>query len=94
MWGALLRLFGGSGGTDPVRDRYDPVYGLPRRAVEEWLARNPGIRDEYEAELRARAVRRGGGGTDYPGGPGGAGAGRRRPQPAGSPSCRSGRDDG
>ena len=31
---------------------YDPVYGLPRRAVEDWLARNPRLREEYE-RLRA-----------------------------------------
>jgi hypothetical protein len=31
---------------------YDPVYGLPRRSVEEWLARNPRLRKEYEAARR------------------------------------------
>src|SRR5688572_7920797 len=54
MWKSLLRFFGVSRGTDSIRDQYDPVYGLPRRAVEDWLARNPQIREEYEAVLRAR----------------------------------------
>jgi hypothetical protein len=29
---------------------YDPVYGLPKRAVEEWLARNPRLREKHEVE--------------------------------------------
>lgn len=50
MLKGLKRLFGmdadaaGSGGD------YDPVYGLPRRAVEEWLARNPTLRQQHEVE--------------------------------------------
>jgi hypothetical protein len=35
---------------EPTPTEYDPVYGLPRRAVEEWLARNPRLRQEYEVE--------------------------------------------
>jgi hypothetical protein len=59
MWGSLLRLVGLSAGTDPDRDQYDPVHGLQRRAIEQWLERNPAIRDEYETDLRARAAGRG-----------------------------------
>src|SRR3954469_16343395 len=70
MWRRFLGLFGGSGGTDPVWEAYDPVYGLPRRAVEEWLARNPAIRDEYEAVLRARAAGPGPAPGSLPTGPG------------------------
>jgi hypothetical protein len=55
MWSTLLRFFGVSGGAESIRDEYDPVYGLPRRAVEEWLARNPTLKREYEAMLQARA---------------------------------------
>lgn len=34
---------------DPTpQTEYDPVYGLPRRAVEEWLARNPQLKEEHE----------------------------------------------
>jgi hypothetical protein len=72
---SLLRLVGLSGGIDPNREKYDPVYGLPQRAVDEWLARNPEIRDEYEATLRARAV---GGGPTH--GPRRTGAHRLRPE--------------
>jgi hypothetical protein len=72
MWRSLLRLAGLSGGTHSTRDQYDPVYGLPRRAVEEWLARNPKIREEYEATtLRAR----------IPGTPGRKCESRLRPEP-------------
>jgi hypothetical protein len=57
MWREWLRLIGLSDSADPIGDQYDPVYGLPRRSLEEWLARNPDVKDEYEAELRRRAVR-------------------------------------
>jgi hypothetical protein len=59
MWESLRRLVGLSGGLDPKRDKYDPVYGLAQRAVDEWLARNPAIRDQYDDTLRTRAVGRG-----------------------------------
>lgn len=42
----LRRLFG-TAGADGLDGEYDPVYGLPKRAVEEWLARNPGLREEH-----------------------------------------------
>jgi hypothetical protein len=51
----LLKLVGLSNGSDFTRDEYDPVYGLPRRAVDEWVARNPTLKTEYAAVLRARA---------------------------------------
>ncbi len=63
--GRFMRLFGRSGGADSIRDRYDPVYGLPRLAVEEWLAHNPKLREEYEAVLRARAVESGADATGH-----------------------------
>jgi hypothetical protein len=40
--------FGRNGSTHEAK--YDPVYGLPRRSVEEWLARNPQLREEYEVQ--------------------------------------------
>ena len=55
MWASLLRLFKPSGGSDPMWHEYDPVYGLPGRALDEWLARNPALREEYDAAIRARA---------------------------------------
>jgi hypothetical protein len=33
---------------------YDPVYGLPKSALAAWLARNPALGEEHEAELRRR----------------------------------------
>jgi hypothetical protein len=33
---------------------YEPVYGLPKHEVEEWLLRNPRLREKYEAELQRR----------------------------------------
>ncbi|MDB5310451.1 MAG: Lactate 2-monooxygenase [Gemmataceae bacterium] len=50
----LSRLLGTAGPDPPGDVDYDPVYGLPRHAVEEWLARNPQLREEYEAALHAR----------------------------------------
>ncbi len=35
---------------EPAPPEYEPVYGLPRRAIEAWLARNPRLRKEYEEE--------------------------------------------
>ncbi len=29
---------------------FDPVYGLPKHAIDEWLARNPKLREEYELQ--------------------------------------------
>jgi hypothetical protein len=55
MWASLLHLFKPPGGTDPMWDGYDPFCGLPSRAVDEWLARNPALREEYDAATRARA---------------------------------------
>lgn len=35
-------------------DDYDPVFGLPKRSLEEWLARHPSMRPKYDAELNRR----------------------------------------
>ena len=48
MWNWLAKLFGKQDGPASPPVEYDPVYGLPRRAVEEWLARNPQLREEYK----------------------------------------------
>jgi hypothetical protein len=37
--------------------RFEPIYGLPRRSLDAWLARNPQLRKEYEIELAARLRR-------------------------------------
>jgi hypothetical protein len=44
----LWRLFRIAAESAESHEEYDPVYGLPKRAVEEWLARNPQLREEYE----------------------------------------------
>jgi hypothetical protein len=49
----LWRLFGIATDSEPPRAHYDPIYGLPRRAVEEWLARNPRLRDQYKVQKLA-----------------------------------------
>jgi hypothetical protein len=44
----LMTLFG-IGQNAPIQEpEYEPVYGLPKRAVEQWLAYNPDLRREYE----------------------------------------------
>jgi hypothetical protein len=48
----LGRLIGAAADSVWPHTEYDPVYGLPKWSVEEWLARNPRIRPEYEAALR------------------------------------------
>jgi hypothetical protein len=44
----LLKSFGFDRDSSAEQSPYEPVYGLPRRAVEEWLARNPRLKEEYE----------------------------------------------
>jgi hypothetical protein len=57
MFKSLRRLFGFDR-SSPVKDQYDPIYGLPRRAVDEWLKHNPVLKQEYDAMLRARLLLR------------------------------------
>ena len=52
----LGRLFGKAGESTSSATEYDPIYGLPRQSVEQWLAHNPGLREAYDAELRQRKV--------------------------------------
>ena len=54
----LLRLFGMAGRPASPPEEYEPVYGFPRQRVEEWLARNPLLRQEYASELLARKAAR------------------------------------
>ena len=35
-------------------EKFEPVYGLPKQSLEEWLSRNPSMRERYAADL-ARA---------------------------------------
>jgi hypothetical protein len=45
------RLLGLADQPSPADTEYDPVYGLPLRAVDEWLARNPRLRQQSAARL-------------------------------------------
>lgn len=38
-------------------DKFEPIYGLPKRSLDEWLSRNPKLKKEYERELAARLLR-------------------------------------
>jgi len=50
----LGRLFGTPDKPTIPHTKEDPVYGLPRQSVEDWLGRNPRLREEHAAELRRR----------------------------------------
>jgi osmotically-inducible protein OsmY len=52
----LRRVFGMAAEPPSPHEEYDPIYGLPRRAVEEWLARNPQLSEEHDAALLQREV--------------------------------------
>jgi hypothetical protein len=53
MWKRLKRLF--NRGDRTPKTEYDPIYGLSRRSVNDWFARNPKLRKKHEAELRSLA---------------------------------------
>ena len=47
---ALLRMFGlVDSDADPAK--FEPVFGLPKRSLDEWLSRHPSMRERYDAEL-------------------------------------------
>ena len=54
---SLLRLFGINRGEVEL-EKFEPVYGLPKQSLEEWLARNPALRKDYGAELLSRSQQR------------------------------------
>ncbi|MCA9147205.1 MAG: hypothetical protein KDB05_30725 [Planctomycetales bacterium] len=41
---------------DSELDKFEPIYGLPRRSLDEWLSRNPALKKDYEAKLRAHSL--------------------------------------
>jgi len=51
MLTSLLRFFGFAKETAEL-SKFEPVYGLTKEALDEWLARNPLLRQEYEAKLK------------------------------------------
>jgi len=38
-------------------NRFEPIYGLTKRSLDDWLARNPRLRQQYDEQLAARAQR-------------------------------------
>ena len=55
MLKSLLRYFGIIN-ESVEQDTFDPIYGLPKGALEEWLSRNPTLSKKYNAKLRARSL--------------------------------------
>jgi hypothetical protein len=47
----LFRLLGEGGKSARYPVVYDPVYGLAKSEIDAWLAHNPELRREHEAEL-------------------------------------------
>jgi hypothetical protein len=56
MLKSLLRFFGIVKDNSDL-DNFDPIYGLPKRSLDEWLSRNPTLKTKYESELMARSWR-------------------------------------
>jgi hypothetical protein len=50
----FFRLFGEGGKPAPPPVAYDPIYGLPKSEIDSWLAHNPELRRQHEAELQRR----------------------------------------
>jgi hypothetical protein len=50
----FFRLFGEGGKPARRPAAYDPVYGLPKSEIDAWLAHNPALRRQHEAELQRR----------------------------------------
>jgi hypothetical protein len=55
MLKSLFRFFGIAKESAEL-DKFDPIYGLPKRSLEEWLSRNPTLAKEYKAKLTARSL--------------------------------------
>ena len=56
MLRSMTRLLGL--GTEPTElDQFEPIYGLPKRSLDEWLSRNPQLKRHYDEELAARLQR-------------------------------------
>ena len=53
MLKSLSRLLG-IAQKRPEPPEFEPIYGLPRRSLDAWLARNPKLKQEYEAKLKSR----------------------------------------
>ena len=61
MFNLLFRVFG-IGIDSSELDQFEPIYGLSKRSLDEWLSSNPELKKKYDIELaaglqRSRAVR-------------------------------------
>jgi hypothetical protein len=50
----LLRFFGFVKDERGL-EKFESIYGLPTRSLDEWFSRNPALRTRYEAELLIRS---------------------------------------
>jgi hypothetical protein len=48
----VLSPFGEGGKPAQPPVAYDPIYGLPKSEIDAWLAHNPELRRQHEAELQ------------------------------------------
>jgi hypothetical protein len=56
MFQSLFRFIGIDSSSTEL-DKFEPIYGLSKRSLDDWLARNPKLKDDYERELTARLQR-------------------------------------
>jgi len=56
MLRSIIRFLG-LGTESTESDKFEPIYGLPKRSLDEWLSRNSRLKMDYERELVARLQR-------------------------------------
>lgn len=57
MFKTLMRYLRRSSKARDV-DKGDPIYGLPKQSLQDWLSKNPLLKKDYESELLARSLQR------------------------------------
>jgi hypothetical protein len=55
MLKSLFRFFGFAKESVAL-EKFDPIYGLSKRSLEEWLSHNPALAKEYNAKLKIRSI--------------------------------------
>lgn len=56
MLRSIIRFLG-LGIESTELDGFEPIYGLPKRSLDEWLSRNATLKKGYDLELVARLQR-------------------------------------
>jgi hypothetical protein len=56
MFKAMFRYFESAGNSSTSND-FEPIYGLPRSSLNDWLSRNPLLKKEYDEKLADRLQR-------------------------------------